>query len=474
MGPLVALAGASVLGLPFVAWAAAHYRPDVFGLAALWILGAMLPLLAWPPRGQENGTFFPAAALVAGAAVSVVLAYQTDRPLALLVLLGAQAVLAALARPRWPAAEAAGVVGTAVAVFAWFDRFFTAARAAEGWRLAAPLALFYLLVLAGRTLLGRTRLGVGGLFAHLGNAAFFWTIAWWILYDAQQRPHRLAALTALLAALYLGLAFLARETRPEDGAQVNTFLGLAVVFLTLAIPLRLGLYAITLAWAAEGVLLLWLGVRSRSGLLRLAGYTVLALAVLRLLVRHLPLHPESFTVLVNEPFGTWLFVIGALALAAAVTRRADDAFDRLAAKGFVTLALVMLFGLLTGETDSAFSWRARALEASGDWPGAQAAQRQSGLAVSVLWTLYATALLAGGLFARNRPLFYSSYALFLFTAAKVVAVDLSVFPTLYRMLSFLVLGVLLLAGAWLNLRFRERLLPKTAPAEPVPSPSPPS
>ena len=43
------------------------------------------------------------------------------------------------------------------------------------------------------------------------------------------------------------------------------------------------------------------------------------------------------------------------------------------------------------------------------------------------------------------------------TALKVVFVDLATLGTLYRMFSFLVLGVLLLAGAWLNLRFRERL-----------------
>jgi hypothetical protein len=472
-GAVVALAGALALALPFVAWAVAHYRSDIFGLAAMWVLGAMLPLLAWAPRGLEDNAFFPAATLVAGAAAAVALAARTDRPVALLVLLGAQAGLAALARPRWSWAEAAGVAGTALAVLAWLDGFYTAARAGEAWRLAAPLALFYLVLLAGRALIGRTVLGAAGVLAHLANAAFFWTVAWRILYESQQRPHRLAALTAVLASLYLGLAFLARQTRPEDAPQVRTFAGLAVVFLTLAIPLRLGFHAITLAWAAEGVLLLWLGVRSRSTLLRLGGYGVLGLAVLRLLARHLPLHPQSFVFVLNEPFGTWLFVTAAVAVAAALTRRSDSAFDRLAAKGLLTLSLVMLFGLLTAETDSAFSWRARALEASGDWPAAQAARRQSGLAVSVLWTLYATALLAGGLFARSRPLFYGAYALFLVTAGKVVAVDLSVFPTLYRMLSFLVLGVLLLAGAWLNLRFRERMLPR-AGEEPAPAPSAPS
>jgi uncharacterized membrane protein len=42
--------------------------------------------------------------------------------------------------------------------------------------------------------------------------------------------------------------------------------------------------------------------------------------------------------------------------------------------------------------------------------------------------------------------------------------DLSTLKTVYRMLSFLVLALLLMAGAYLNLRFRERLLPRGAPS----------
>ena len=64
----------------------------------------------------------------------------------------------------------------------------------------------------------------------------------------------------------------------------------------------------------------------------------------------------------------------------------------------------------------------------------------------------------GGLALRSRGLFYTAYGLFAVTAFKVVMIDLATMPTLYRMLSFLALGVLLLAGAWLNLRFRERLV----------------
>ena len=84
------------------------------------------------------------------------------------------------------------------------------------------------------------------------------------------------------------------------------------------------------------------------------------------------------------------------------------------------------------------------------------------LALSVLWTVFATAMLAGGLALRSRPLFYSAYALFAATAVKVVAVDLATLGAVYRMLSFLALALLLTAGAYLNLRFRERLLPRAA------------
>jgi uncharacterized membrane protein len=122
------------------------------------------------------------------------------------------------------------------------------------------------------------------------------------------------------------------------------------------------------------------------------------------------------------------------------------------------LGLALLFGLLTAETREVFAEKVRLARAAGDDALVLTALRQGDLALSVLWTLLATGLLASGLALRSRALFYTAYALFGVTAFKVVMIDLATLPTLYRMLSFLALGVLLLAGAWLNLRFRERLV----------------
>jgi uncharacterized membrane protein len=288
-------------------------------------------------------------------------------------------------------------------------------------------------------------LGAPEVAAHLIDAALVWTVLYRALYAG--RPGVLGAVSVALAALYLILGLAALRETPADRPQVRTLLGLAAVFLTLAIPVQLGLHGITLAWAAEGVLLLALGLRLGSALARAGGYAVIVLAAARLFARHLPLHPGvPFTPVLNPAFGTWAAVILAVAVAFLRVRRArpPTAFDGAMGTVLATLALGLSFVLSTAETREVFQGRARQLS------------------LSVLWTLFATALLAGGLGLRSLPLFYSAYGLFAFTAMKVVVVDLATMATVYRMLSFLALALLLMAGAYLNLRFRERLLPRAA------------
>ncbi|HYB43916.1 MAG TPA: DUF2339 domain-containing protein [Candidatus Methylomirabilis sp.] len=67
--------------------------------------------------------------------------------------------------------------------------------------------------------------------------------------------------------------------------------------------------------------------------------------------------------------------------------------------------------------------------------------------LSVLWALYAAAALAWGFARRNAALRYAALGLLGFTVLKVFAVDLAEVKTAYRIVSFLVLGlVLLLVG----------------------------
>jgi len=450
---LIAAFGTLVL---YGAWYADHFSTARFGVAAsaLVLLGALFAL--GPPRGGELSRTLAGCAVAAGGFGSLAMAGHGNRPLVLLALLVSQALLAALAAGRWPWTQPIGASLAALAVLGWHDRFSGPDRQVLALGLGVAAVYVLLLAISGWR---RERLGVPGVLAHVAASLVAFTVLDRVLAERSSGALFLAVLA--LAALHLGLGLVARG-RGGDPLRVRVTLGLAASFLTLAIPVRFGLFGTTLAWAALGVLLLWLGARQRAPLARAFGYAVVLLALCRLFLRHLPLHPEPFTPLLNPEFGTWLFVIAALGLARRLARRLPDGevvswLDRASVLLLGPLALVLLFGLLTGETGSFFDHASRAAASAGDPAGALRAERQGGLAVSVLWTLVATGLLSAGLALRSLPLFYSAYALFALTAGKVVLVDLATLPTLYRMLSFLALGVLLLAGAWLNLRLRERL-----------------
>jgi uncharacterized membrane protein len=64
--------------------------------------------------------------------------------------------------------------------------------------------------------------------------------------------------------------------------------------------------------------------------------------------------------------------------------------------------------------------------------------------LSLLWTLYAGIALAWGFLRSNPAVRYAALALFGLTVLKVFAVDLGAVKTGYRILSFLVLGIVLL------------------------------
>lgn len=79
-------------------------------------------------------------------------------------------------------------------------------------------------------------------------------------------------------------------------------------------------------------------------------------------------------------------------------------------------------------------------------------------ALSVWWAAYAAILLGLGFGFRSRPVRYLALLLFAATIVKVFLVDMREVKAIYRILSFLCLGGLLVGASWLyNRFFRERL-----------------
>lgn len=97
--------------------------------------------------------------------------------------------------------------------------------------------------------------------------------------------------------------------------------------------------------------------------------------------------------------------------------------------------------------------------------------------VSITWALFALAFLVTGIRHRLTALRYCGLALFGIVAVKVFTSDLDSLDSFYRIVAFLILGILLLIGSFLYLRFRETFAVDPAPWRPIDpdgEPSPPS
>ena len=106
-------------------------------------------------------------------------------------------------------------------------------------------------------------------------------------------------------------------------------------------------------------------------------------------------------------------------------------------------AIILLWLYLTLELNSLLHWKLREFQAGG---------------ISVLWTAFALALLAGGIGKSVRALRLAGLALFTVVVAKVLFVDLADMPTVYRVVALMVIGTLLLLGSFAYLRASKRFM----------------
>ena len=80
-----------------------------------------------------------------------------------------------------------------------------------------------------------------------------------------------------------------------------------------------------------------------------------------------------------------------------------------------------------------------------------------GFGVSVAWTVFALSLLVVGIAVRNRDIRLQGLAVFSLTILKVFFVDTAALDTLGRTVSFVVLGVILLAASFIYSRYRDEV-----------------
>jgi uncharacterized membrane protein len=240
------------------------------------------------------------------------------------------------------------------------------------------------------------------------------------------------------------------------------YAAIALGFVAVAIPLQLDRQWITIGWALEAAAVWWLfghlphpGLKY-FGLLLYAGVGVRLLAngeVLRYQPRGAPL--------VNWLLYTYgvpalACFAGAAWLRRAERRRGAEPFQDLLrgdrahlAPAAGLLGLLLVFWLINLEIADFYS--------AGRYVDLDFSRHlQRDLTRSFAWGLYAVTLLVIGLVRRERGLRVVSLGFLMLTVGKVFVYDLGQLSGIYRILSFLALGVSLIVVSLLYQRFVKR------------------
>lgn len=264
------------------------------------------------------------------------------------------------------------------------------------------------------------------------NAGVYFGASYYLLNPAYHAYMGLFA--AALAALHLLLAklvFAKNDTRPCQLAIAVT-----VTFLTLAVPIQFGGFRITIAWALEGAALAWLSARFNSQRMSIGAGIVLVLAVLRLFIVDALL--KSSSLFVNQRFLT--FAVTAIGLFIAARFFADRA-QALTAYVSGHVVALMALGL------ELVSWIERSVAETDQFETIT-------VSISILMALYAFMLITLGVAKKSAINRILGLVLMSLVVIKLYLSDVWELGFLFRIVSFLGLGILLLTVSYLYSRFR--------------------
>lgn len=301
------------------------------------------------------------------------------------------------------------------------------------------------------------------MLALFANAGAFFAVSHRMVGLAYGHPE-VALVSVGLAAFYAGHVVWFLRRRGTDRGLLVSCLGLAAAFVALTMPLVCAGQWVTVTWAIQAAVLVWIAERLESRVVRLLSFGLFALVLVRWVVLDIGITFRPDGTLVGMSAGVavadylWLLAeravtfgatiaacgVAARLLGGAPPRGADAAAGPSAAlaRRLLTVACVgMSLLYLTLETGSFLAAYGPGFRAGG---------------VSILWALFALGLVAAGLVRDVGPARWAGLGLFALVSAKVFLHDLASLDTFWRIVAFIVLGLVLIAGSFVYLTYRDR------------------
>ena len=456
--------GSGVLYLSlWAAFSLFHLIPAPVAFAAMILVTAFNGFMSWVQDAELLALYGIGGGLSTPLLVSTGGNHEITLFTYLLLLDIAVLVLVAL-RP-WSRLLFSAFVGSVLFVTGWWFEYYTDAQLL---RTALFLGCFFLIFALAPRLVrlnstddahfsGWDTLAL--VLMPIANAALGF-LAFYGMADAHQAAWIEPWMAVGFAAFYMMLLRLPARGSLRASPELLSALHLtaAVVFLTIAIPLKAEGRWLTIGWLVEGAALLWAASRVRNLLLRVLALLCLAIGLVALLV----VNPAASTMpFINERFETYCVAIAVFAFAAWVSLNSRGEADPESSIPWTVLAPVtalivnaLVLLAICWEIDGFWwhvSWR-------GDMNLLDGYRMYAQFTYSAFFMAYGALLLAGGFWRQSAFLRWQALVLLAVSIGKVFLYDVSELSQGFRILSFLGLGALLLAVSfvyqrdWLHLR----------------------
>ncbi len=249
--------------------------------------------------------------------------------------------------------------------------------------------------------------------------------------EERDRIHLLMIALPILAVLYYVFGLLKRLPASEEQTLARIYTWLAAIVALRVLYLEVSPFFVASGWAGLAVVFLVAGLRTRLIDLRGQSYCITLLVLLRCFSFNFASSGPSNTA--ARIFASSLCIALFFLAQALMTRNAGNPAqtERHARTFFSVAAMLLLTGLLYNEV--------------------------SGSLLTLAWGFEGVAFLGAGFPLRERILRLEGLALLLLCILKLFFYDLRNLETVYRILTFVALGLILLGVSWIYTRFRAQI-----------------
>lgn len=244
------------------------------------------------------------------------------------------------------------------------------------------------------------------------------------------------------------------EMDEKQRSRVAWFGGVALFFITLIFPIQFSRQWITVSWAIEGALLLWLFRRVQHPGLQLTGLALLAISFIRLALNPAVFtdYPRSGTAILN-----WHLYAYGLVAAAHFTGgywfsdpagRWKDIQPRGVLFAFGGILLFLLLNIEIADYFTAPGDRCIAFQFGGNFA--------RDMTYSIAWGLFSLGLLGIGFWKGSKYARYAAVVLLVVTLIKLFLHDLAAIQNIFRIGALVGVAVIAFIASFLYQRFFDR------------------